>query len=75
MGQVAGRQAHVVLDGAVNIIAIRKQLRSINHSLDICAELSHALGALAQRESEISKVVNMSLEQFTAHGKDTIEAS
>ena len=74
MGQIARRQRHVVLDGAIDVIASSQQSRAIGHGLHIRPELGNALRGLAEGEGEVGEVVDMGLEELAAHGEHAIVA-
>lgn len=75
MGQVACRQRHVVLDGAIDVIAAGEDARPVHHRLHISPKLRDPLRRLAERQCEVGEVVNVRLEQLTGEGKNCIVAA
>ena len=63
--QVTRGERHVVLDGAIDVVAAGEDFRSIGHRLHIRSELSNSLRGLAESQSEISEVVDVCLEKLT----------
>ena len=61
MSKVTFGQAHVVFDGAIDIVSTGDKTRSIDHSLNVGPELGNALTCLSESEREIGKVVDVSL--------------